>query len=267
MKKIDIIDILMLYYYKYNIRMILAQQQSFDNRFPELIHEIYRENYGFTQGLEELHSILDTNFTKSERDELIKIQEIGVSDRKSVFLKNYYHFVDSNSDFSDYYQGFIREYILPLFPEETALLYQATPNLRISFPGSSAIGRRPATDPSEDIIGLHTDGELGHGTEEVNFIVPITNMFGTNSIYYENTVDSSLDPYDYENLVLVNDHFFQCQFNKLKHYNRINDTGKTRISLDLRVIPSSKYKEDESITSFSAHKKMKLGGYFNIMHR
>jgi hypothetical protein len=187
---------------------------------------------------------------------------LGKNDRKSVFVSDYYQYVDSDPNFIELYRDFIVSTIKPLFSDEM-LVYQTTPNLRISFPGSTAIGRRES-DPNPDIIGIHSDREFNHSKEEINFIVPITEMFGTNSLYIEPSINSEVSPYKYWNLSLRKNELFTGNLNELRHYNRVNDTGKTRFSLDFRVIPFSKYNE-HALESVSYNKKLVIGDYFQTI--
>ena len=241
-------------YRKYNFN-------RFKFNFNNLIRDIYHHKYLFKGELQNLHEILDT-FSEEARENLLEIPEIGVNDRKSVFIKDYYQAIDSDEErkFTRFYRNFIKENIKPLFPDEKQLLYQATPNLRFSLPNSTAIGRRSKSDPSPDIIGLHKDADFGHAKEEINIILPITEMFDTNSLYYETEIGSQ----NYENLQLKQNEFFIGYLNQLNHYNCVNNTGKTRMSLDFRIIPFSKYKEG-SHSSVSSHKKLALGDYFNLI--
>lgn len=96
----------------------------------------------------------------------------------------------------------------------------------------------------------------------MNFIIPITPMFDTNSIYYEPHPNSNIDPLDYNNMVVSTNEFVQAYFNKMKHCNRINKTNKTRISFDIRVIPYSKYMEN--LADFKGT-KFELGKYYIIL--
>ena len=89
-------------------------------------------------------------------------------------------------------------------------------------------------------------------------------MFDTNSIYYEKTIDSNGDLNDYNNLKLDTNEYFQGYFNKLYHYNKINKTEKTRISLDFRIIPYSKYIENKK-SSITSNKKLGLDEYFALI--
>ena len=138
--------------------------------------------------------------------------------------------------------NFIKTHIKPLFPGESNIVIQKTPNLRISFQNFTAIGS--SNNDPEGIIGLHKDSDFGHNNEEINFVIPITNMYDTNSIYYEPFNDSCI-PYEKYNSININQNeFIMIKFNNLNHYNKINNTGVTRLSLDFRVIPYSKYEKN-----------------------
>ena len=47
----------------------------------------------------------------------------------------------------------------------------------------------------------------------------------------------------------------------LRHGNKLNDTGKSRVSVDFRIIPVSKY-QDEGKQSITNQTKMILGEYW-----
>ena len=84
-------------------------------------------------------------------------------------------------------------------------------------------------------------------------------MFETNSLYYEPTIDSNIDLNNYLNLELNTDSIFMEKFNKLNHYNKINTTKVTRISLDIRIIQYSKYMEN---INYFNNTKFELGKYY-----
>lgn len=234
---------------------------SFD--FSKILLEYYNKKYNTNiSSLEKLHEILDI-FTSEEREELVKIKLFGINDRKSVLLLDFYQLIDNDPIFIQLYNDFIQQVIKKVhYPKETYILFQTTPNLRISFPGSTSIGARPDYDP-EGIVGLHTDGEFGHLDEEMNFIIPLTEMFDTNSVYYEKEIGSNIAYEDYSIVTLSKDQYFMGKLNKLKHYNKINSTGQTRVSLDIRVIPYSEYKEND-VCSISLQKKFVVGEYYSM---
>jgi len=233
---------------------------KFENPFPELIKTIFEDKYEFYDQLDKLHEILDTPLISNEDKEYHKQIHGWKNDRNSIFIKHFHEYVDKNPIFDETYRQFIRTNIQPLFPKERYLVIQKTPNIRYSFPEAAAIGCDP-NDP-ENIVGLHCDSNFGHNENEMNFVVPITKMFSTNSIYYEPTIDSQIDPIHFENLVLEPNEFLQAYFNKLKHCNRINDTNRTRISFDIRIIPYSKYMEN---LDFFEGTKFELSKYYIVL--
>jgi len=235
-------------------------KHSFENPFPKLILSIFEKKYEFYGNLDELHDLLNTPLISKEHKEYHKQLHTWQNDRNSIFIKDFHKYVDENPVFNETYHQFINMYIKPFFPNEEKIVIQKTPNIRFSFPESAAIGCDP-NDP-ENIVGLHCDSDFGHNEYENNFIVPITNMEGTNSIYYEPEINSNINPLNYENLVLKTDEFFTAYFNKLKHCNRINNTNKTRISFDIRIIPFSKYMEN---LDFFKGTKFELGKYYIVL--
>ena len=234
----------------------------FKNQFINLFHDMMKEVFDYEGRLDDLHFLLDSDKLTSE-DKIYhsELQQIGINDRDSVFIKEYHKYFDSNDAFKKEYLNFIENNVRGLFPGEEKLVVQKTPNLRISFPNMTAIGFNGTN--KETVVGLHCDADFGHHYEEMNFIVPITKMYQTNSIYYEPFVGCGLDYDDYFNVVLNENELFFVKFNKLLHYNKRNETEKTRISLDFRVIPYSKYMQD--ITFFENTKFDLKNNYFFVI--
>lgn len=54
--------------------------------------------------------------------------------------------------------------------------------------------------------------------------------------------------------------------NKCQHYNEINETGSTRISFDLRIIPKSKFVERKE-TTVKSGLSFTLGSYYTLFQR
>lgn len=230
------------------------------NPFVPLIEDLFKQEYNYTGSLDELHTVLE-KLPIEKKEECIKIYTIGKDDRKNMFIRNFHKFVDESTLFERTYHEFMRNYIQPIFPDDK-LVIQKTPNIRFSFPESAAIGKHEQEDKKNGIIGYHCDSDFGHHHTEMNFIIPVTKMFDTNSVYYEPSVNSDVSISNYENLILSTDQFFKGYLNKQKHYNRLNLTGKTRISYDLRVIPYKKYMEHYN--EFQGT-KFELGKYYIVL--
>jgi len=235
-----------------------------DNVFINLLRDIFVDEFAkpdILTNMDQLHLLLNTDkINEHDKKHYLAVPTLGVNDRKCIFVNTFHKHIDADTNtntFLNKYYDFIKEYIKPLFPNEDQIVIQKTPNLRISFPNLTAIGAK--LDDPEGIIGLHKDSDFGHHKDEINFIIPITEMYDTNSIYYEPYADSLMDYDQYLNLKLNTNEMFTEKFNKLKHYNKINITNKTRISFDLRIIPYSKYMED---IEFFRGTKFELGKYY-----
>jgi len=89
-------------------------------------------------------------------------------------------------------------------------------------------------------------------------------MFDTNSIYYEKEPNINIELYQFNNLKLKTNEYFMYNFNQCRHYNKINKTNQTRVSLDIRFIPYSKYINyyNKSLTS---NKKFVIGDYYILV--
>lgn len=233
-------------------------------KFYTCLTERYKTIYPSFTGLENIHNILASNdLTNDDKHYYKEIPIFGQTDRKSVFVKDFYRFIDTDYTFLAEYINFIKYVIKPLFKLEDKLVVQKTPNIRFHLPGCSNIGKRE-TDQSEDIIGLHYDGEFGHPAEELNIVLPITEMFDSNSIYYEPYPNSMTDVYSYQSMNMTKNKFFMGYLNKCNHYNKINNTTQTRVSLDFRIIPYSQFKKSENISATS-NVKFDIGNYYMLI--
>jgi len=231
-----------------------------ENPFITLIEQLFKTEYNYTGPLDELHTVLE-RLPVGKKEECMKIGTIGKDDRKNMFIQNFHQFVDNSPEFERAYHAFMRKYVKPLFPNDNIVI-QKTPNIRFSFPESAAIGKHEKEDQKNGIIGYHCDSDFGHHHTEMNFIVPVTKMFGTNSVYYEPYANSDIPIAQYENLVLKPDEFFKGYLNKQRHFNRINQTHKTRISYDLRVIAYTDYMDNYA--DFKGT-KFELGKYYIVL--
>jgi hypothetical protein len=103
------------------------------------------------------------------------------------------------------------------------LVYQREPVLRIHPPGDSALGHK------------HRDEKYGRQPWEVNLWLPLTPVFGTNSLF----VESSRGKQDWHPLVALEGPGTCIRFwgSQCEHFTKPNDTSVTRVSLDFRAIP------------------------------
>ena len=124
------------------------------------------------------------------------------------------------------FNDFVKDVIAPLsgFELGGGIRFQYPPTLRVHMPG-----RAPT-------IGLHSDSEYdNHEPGEINFWVPFTRVFASNTLWCE----SSPGACDFSPFELSEGQAVRFNGNKCRHYTMPNETCKTRVSIDFRVIPSS----------------------------
>ncbi len=231
--------------------------------FSNKLKEIYKERYSFNGELDMLHTLLNTEKVSINNKKYYETFPIfGKNDRNSCFVKDFYDYYDKDDEISKMYYSYIKNHIKPLFAV-SEIIVQKTPNLRVHIPNNSNIGRRKS-DPNNEIIGLHNDSEFGHPEEEINFVLALTDMFDTNSIYYESKPNSNLLYDKYNNIKLKKNELWYGNLNKCNHYNRINKTYKTRISIDFRVIPFKEFKTTNKLSATS-NKKFTIGDYYIVI--
>jgi hypothetical protein len=115
------------------------------------------------------------------------------------------------------YDAFVREVVAERVEEP--FYYQRVPTFRVQLPGNTAVGE------------LHTDAQYHHPLDEVTMWLPLTAAHGSASLWVQD---------DDGELQCVNAWPGQiAEFSAAKrlHGNKLNDTGRTRVSFDFRVLP------------------------------
>jgi len=211
--------------------------------------------------LSNLHLLLNNDKVSIDTKNYYKtIPIFGVNDRNNEFINLFYHNYDiKNSALSKNYLELMHLIKKTYYPEEEYIVIQKTPNIRIHFPNCSNIGRLD-TDKNEDIIGLHNDRMFGHSHSEMNLIVAFTDMYDTNSIFVE-PEKGDISEKDYKAIEIKENNLSFHYLNKLKHYNKINKTNKTRVSFDIRIIPFSQYEESKN-KSATTNTKFTINNYY-----
>lgn len=123
------------------------------------------------------------------------------------------------------YERFVHEVVAPMIDDPTGkILYQATPTLRVHFPGPRAITRP------------HCDAEYHHRPCEVNFWVPATPVGGSNSLWSESSPGAGdFHPFS----IGAPGEMVRFWGNRCRHFTKANDSRTTRVSFDFRCIPYS----------------------------
>ncbi len=190
----------------------------FDNHQLELLHTKDKKEYSF--------------FDKPSKD----------SD--TIYHKIFYDKMRSGwEEFFCVYRNFINNFVMKQIGEP--IICQKWPTFRVHLPNNLAVG------------AWHTDSEFNHPDNEINFLLPITKMFESNTIITESEPGLK----DFKQIELEPGELFMFNGNKCTHGNLPNRTGFTRVSLDFRVLKKSDYKENNK-TSITTGTKFKVGEYY-----
>ncbi len=142
-------------------------------------------------------------------------------ERTELYQRLYENLAKRGGDFFATYKSFISKIVQPIFGED--IYFQAKPSLRIHFIDS--IGQ----------LRFHKDSDYGHREEEVNFTVPMTPVWGSNSFYLESAPGKE----DFEPMEMKPGQFARFKGSTHTHGARENLTDSSRVSFDFRVVPAS----------------------------
>ena len=162
------------------------------------------------------------------------------NNQSTEYHKKFYSSLDNDNKLKSLYDDFISKVVKNLFDEE--IIYQVTPTFRLQ-----------AID-NVSVFAFHKDTEYGHSDKTINFFLPITKCYDTNALWVES--GSSFEPMecDYGDLIT-----FDAV--NLLHGNKVNKTGKSRISLDFRVMKMVDYCKTSKQT-LSKNRRLILGDYY-----
>ena len=139
--------------------------------------------------------------------------------------------------------AFLSDIIYPEFEE--ALLYQRVPTFRVNLPNNVAVGE------------FHRDRDYSHQREERNQFLPLTRAYETNTVWVES--EDGNEGYSPINLEYGQVALWDGM--NLRHGNKTNETGETRVSFDFRVIPVSVFRPSNRM-SVNQITRMDVGGYW-----
>jgi hypothetical protein len=203
------------------------------------------ETYNFKKIICEYLNETDLENLSIEKNDIM----LEGKDQSTLYHKKFYKNLDSDIDkkFKKLYDNFIISKIFPIFNEK--IIYQTYPTFRLQYKRNIAV------------FQFHKDKDYNHSDKMVNFFLPITKCYDTNAVWIETEEDKGdYNPIicDYGNLVMFNGA-------NLKHGNKINLTGQTRVSLDFRIIKEKDYLYKEQKSSKSKNKKLIVGDYYQKM--
>jgi hypothetical protein len=141
------------------------------------------------------------------------------------------------------YREFVAEMARRVFTGRP-IYYQSVPTFRVQFPDNVAVGE------------FHRDRDYHHQQGEINFWVPVTPAFGTNTVWIE------AEGFDYLPQRLGPGQVLIFDGVNLLHGNQVNTTGVSRVSFDFRIIAQDAFRPMDAL-SVSAGKRMIVGDYWS----
>lgn len=209
----------------------------FDTRtFP--FRTLLEELFGAAP-LEELH-----RFFPDES----KIKELPdrFTDDKTFAHERFYRRLEAGwSEFETLHESFVRQVGRRHF-KGAPFVYQHRSTLRVQLPGSLAVAE------------FHRDSDYNHPHGEINFMVSLTRAFDTNAMWIESEPGKG----DYRPIALEYGEVAQFDGSACSHGNKVNRTGKTRVSFDFRLLSVEDYRKAEPQRSIGAGLPFTVGGYY-----
>lgn len=165
------------------------------------------------------------------------------TDQSTAYHKAFY---DSFETLRGLYRNFLDEVVAPIIDEP--FCFQRIPTFRVHLPANVAVGE------------FHRDADYSHPEGEVNFWVPFTNAWETNTVWIEDALGSgnhSPAP------PLSPGRFLMFDAVRWSHGNVANETKSTRVSFDFRCIPLSQYRPIDART-INTNQRLAIGDYFEV---
>jgi hypothetical protein len=195
-----------------------------------------KEKYSFLEILKKLFQVNDLSNLHLIQNEKYEVFKKFEDDSKTEFHNKFYSYLKSEEGnyIKEKYYNFIKDIILPYLGLKSALV-QRFPTIRFHLPNNIAVARK------------HIDSEF-HPIGEINFSYAFTDMFDTNTFWIEKMPRSE----NYVPILMKAGECTSFNANLCSHFNKINKTNKTRVSMDFRILPLNyydKYNSKQSVTT------------------
>lgn len=201
--------------------------------------------YSFKEKIEKLFQISDLADLQDDIEVFTR-----ENDQKTKWHKLYYDWSRSE-EFSFMYSNFIEKYVKPIYDEK--IVFQAIPTFRVAYPNNIAVGEFHKDK-------FYRDQSWAVQVKEDNFFLPFTDAYDTNTIW----VESEEDKGDFAPMNCNYGEFICWDGSNLMHGNKINSTGRARISVDFRVIRYCNYIPSNH-GSINTQSKFQIGGYYKVI--
>ena len=209
------------------------------------------EKYNFHDIVSKVFEINDLSKIHELRKDLHPNNKLNFdNESKTKFHQHFYkNLHDGNLlELEKSYMSFIANEIKPLFSE--SILFQYMPSFRVHLPGDQAIHK----------WHYDADDDHRHPEWEINFFIPLTSSLDTQTIWFESIPGLR----DFSPANMSYGQYLIFYGNKCTHGNKVNMTDSARVSFDFRIIPSSRFKNNQK-TSATTNIKFTEGQYYRRM--
>ncbi|MDV3351125.1 hypothetical protein QGP82_20640 [Leptothoe sp. LEGE 181152] len=237
----------------------ITKEHLFDydtNRFhfAQLIYDILLGDYeGPALPLEQLHTMGKPSHV------------LTFSNDQNLYFHHKYYNSPKLPRVLKVYRDFIKTVIAPQFVD-SHLVVQAKPTFRIHLPNNTAIPADIGGDSTRP--GLHCDADYNHPDVEINFWVPFTQCYPSNTLYLESQPGKK----DFRPMVLSNGQVLRFWGARCLHHNQMNEQGPTRVSFDFRVMNKSDWDTLDptwlkQMATVQHKLKLTLGDYYMLYNK
>ena len=205
------------------------------------------DNYNFNRMIADLFAVDTLTKLHFLESDLCDVDLLEQSNEAETFFHNKFYdkLREGWPEIEKTYEDFVLNEVSPLFKED--FLYQQFPSFRVQVPNQMAVSK----------WHYDSDKDHRHPDWEINFQIALTIMYSTSATWVESV--PGLNDFSPMNLSLGEFAIFNG--NKCRHGNKINKTNKTRVSLDFRVLPISRYNKETDKKSYYGRKFVE-GGYY-----
>lgn len=196
------------------------------------------------QALEDLHRAFP------EQSAIVQLPDRDTDDQTYFHKRLYQRMTAGWPEFEGHYQSLVRGMGRRLFPGEP-FIYQHRPRFSVHLPGSLAVAE------------FHRDRDYNHPLGEINFMVPLTPAVDTSAMWIESEPGKG----NYRPVNLQYGDVARFDGNRCVHGNKVNATGKTRISFDFRLLSVEDFLRSEPKSSLAAGLSFTIGGYYRLAAR
>jgi hypothetical protein len=170
------------------------------------------------------------------------------NDQSTHYHKKFYTLARTDK-FLELYNTFIEEVVKKEYG--CNIVYQKIPTFRMQFPNNIAVGEYHRDRD-------YRNGEWASKVQEMNFFLPITKAYNSNTIW----VESEEGKEDFAPMNCDPGQIIMWDGSNLLHGNKENIEPHTRVSMDFRVIKKANYIPSDK-GSINTNTKFCIGGYYS----